>query len=159
MRERRGSWEGARHSAVLRGGNGADDEVTRRAVESHGEEDHMVGSGGDYRGDGSDHAAVAGAAEGRGLFGSGGPPQGQAERQAGTGGQGGRSAAVVSRRVFRSEYAALSREARRETWHRAELHVRAEGVARGGAGGAGTQTAQASQAAGAAAHTRHAAAH
>src|SRR5438132_14349549 len=37
-----GGWK---PSAVLRGGNGADDETTRRAVEGDGEEDHLGGGG------------------------------------------------------------------------------------------------------------------
>lgn len=38
--------------------DGADDETARRAVESNGKEDHMVGSGRDHRGDGPDDAAL-----------------------------------------------------------------------------------------------------
>jgi transposase len=40
LKKRRGMLEVENLKAVLRGGNGADDEVTRRAVESPGEEDH-----------------------------------------------------------------------------------------------------------------------
>src|SRR5580658_2825697 len=159
LKKRRGTLEVEDLKAVPRSGNGADDEVTRRAVKSHGEEDQLVGGGGDHRGDGPDDEAVARAAGDRWLFGLGGPAQGEAERQAGAGGQGGRSAAAVSPGVLRSEHAALSREAQREAWDRVELHVRAEGAARGRTGGARAQAAQASPAAGAAAHARHAAAH
>src|SRR6476646_79286 len=47
--------------AVLSRRDGADDESSRRAVEGDGEEDHLVGGGGNHRGDGPDDAAVAGA--------------------------------------------------------------------------------------------------
>src|SRR5690242_2158590 len=66
-----------RNPAVLCRRDGADDEGSRRAAESHGEEDHLVGGGGNHRGDGSDDAAVARAA-GRGrLRGTGRPPEGK----------------------------------------------------------------------------------
>ena len=40
-----------------------DDETTRRAVESNGEEDHLLASGRNNWGDGSDYAALAGRLE------------------------------------------------------------------------------------------------
>src|SRR5438874_7266114 len=48
--------------------DGADDETTRRAVESNGEEDHLVGSSRDHRGDGADDAQMARAMGGARLF-------------------------------------------------------------------------------------------
>jgi hypothetical protein len=39
--------------------NGADDETTRRAIEGDGEEDQLVGCGGDHRSDGPDYAVMA----------------------------------------------------------------------------------------------------
>lgn len=50
---------GGQNPAVLGRRDGADDEAARRAVEGNGEEDHLVGGGGDHRGDGSDDAALA----------------------------------------------------------------------------------------------------
>ena len=72
LKKRRGILEVANLTAVPRGGNGADDETTRRAIEGHGEEDHLVGSSRNHRGDRSDNEAMAGTAGGRGLFGAGG---------------------------------------------------------------------------------------
>src|SRR2546429_8193583 len=84
-----GKLRGGYPSAVLRGGNGADDETAGRAVESDGEEDHMVGGRRDHRGHGSEHAAMAGTAGiGRG-FGGGGLAEREAQRQAGVLGGGG----------------------------------------------------------------------
>lgn len=45
---------GEQASAVLGRGDGADDETTRRVVEGNGQEDHLVGRGGDHRGERSD---------------------------------------------------------------------------------------------------------
>src|SRR5256884_741698 len=89
-----GKLRGGYPSAVLRGGNGADDETAGCAVESDGEEDHLVGGRRDHRGHGSEHAAMAGTAGiGRG-FGAGGSAQRQAQRQAGApGGRGKRTTA------------------------------------------------------------------
>src|SRR2546429_4473994 len=79
-----GKLRGGYPSAVLRGGNGADDETAGCAIESDGEEDHLVGGRRDHRGHGSEHAAMAGTAGiGRG-FGAGGSAQRQTQRQAGT---------------------------------------------------------------------------
>src|SRR5271165_4315111 len=126
MKERRGKLGVENHSAVHRGGNGADDEVTRRAVEGDGEEDHLVGSCGNHRGDGSDDEEVAGAAGVGWVLGLGGPAEGQAQRQTDTAGEGRGGAAVVSGNVFRSEHPALSREAGRGAWNQAELYLGAE---------------------------------
>src|SRR5436309_2061921 len=154
-----GKLRGGYPSAVLRSGNGADDETTGCAVESDGEEDHLVGGGRDHRGDGSDDAAVAGTAGVGGVFGAGGPAQRQAQRQEGAAGEGGTGAAAIPGDLLRSEHSAFSREARRGTRHRVELHVGAESTARGWAGSARAETAQAPEAKGAAAASRHAAAH
>jgi hypothetical protein len=59
LRKRRGKLGGGNPSAVLRSGNGADDETARRAVEGMAKKIRMVGCGRDFRRDGSDHAAVA----------------------------------------------------------------------------------------------------
>src|SRR5580658_1230862 len=144
LRKRRGKLGGGNLSAVLRGGNGADDETARRAVESNGEEDPMVGRGGDHRSHGPDDAAVAGTAGSRGVCGAGGSAQGKAERQAGAAGQGGGSAAAVPGGVFRFEHTAFPREAERRTRHRAELHVGAKSLARGWTGGPRQAARQAS---------------
>src|SRR5271155_1043272 len=111
MRKRRGMLGGGNPSAVLRGGNGADDETTRRAVESDGEEDPMVGRGRDHRRLGSNHATVAGASGSGRVFGIGGSAQGQAQRQASPASQGGGGAGTVSEGIFRFEHTALPREA------------------------------------------------
>src|SRR6185503_16927668 len=86
---------GGNPSAVHRGGNGADDETTGCAIEGDGEEDHLVGGGGDHRGDGANDAAVAGTAGVGWLFGVGGPTQRKAQRQAGTAGEGRTGAAAI----------------------------------------------------------------
>src|SRR6266849_10401233 len=86
---------GGHPSAVLRGGNGADDETARRAVESDGEEDHLVGGSRDHRGEGSDNAAMAGTAGDAWVLGVGGPAQRQAQRPAGAGGKTGASPGSV----------------------------------------------------------------
>ncbi len=52
-------------SAVLRGGNGADDESAGRVVESEGEENPVVGGRRDSGSDGPDDAALAGEVEGK----------------------------------------------------------------------------------------------
>src|SRR5260370_36109131 len=83
--------------AVLRGGNGADDEVTRRAVESHGEEDHLVGGGGDHRGDGPDDETLAGAAGKGRQYRGGGRGQSKTGRKRGAGGRGGEKSGVCRR--------------------------------------------------------------
>ena len=56
------------------------------------------------------------------------------QSEAGAGGDGGASAGTVPREVFRSERAALLREAARAARHRAELHVGQNGFARSGTG-------------------------
>src|SRR6202162_443022 len=136
LKKRRGKLGGGHSSAILRGGNGADDETTRRITEGDGEEDPLVGCSRDHRGHGPDDAAVAGAAGSRRIFGAGGPAQGEAERQAGATGPGGGSAAAVPGSVFRFEHPALPREAERRARHRVELYLGAEGVAGSGLGGA-----------------------
>src|SRR6476660_2489148 len=112
LKKRRGILEVEYLTAVPRGGNGADDETTRRAVEGHGKKDHLVGSSRDHRGDGSDHEAMARTAGGRRLFGVGGPAQRQAQRPPGAGGKSGGDAGTVPGHLLRSEHAALSRNGR-----------------------------------------------
>src|SRR6266571_7545283 len=63
--------------------DGADDEGARSAVASHGEENHLVASGGDYRGECADDAPLAGAAGTRRLRRTGGPAQRGGESEAG----------------------------------------------------------------------------
>ena len=111
LKKRRGKLRGGNSSAVLRGGNGADDEIARRVVESDGQEDPMVGRGRDHRRDGSDHAAVAGAAGSRRILRAGGSAQGQGEREAGPAEPSGGGAATVPGSVFRFEHTAFPREA------------------------------------------------
>src|SRR5437016_10143731 len=143
LKKRRGILEVEHLTAVLRGGNGADDETTRRAVEGNGEKDQLVGGSRDHRGDGSDDEAVAGTAGNPRLFGVGGPAQRPAQRSAGTSGKSGASAGSLSGHLLRSEHAALSRKAPRRTRNRTELHVRAKGAAGSRAGGARTEASQA----------------
>jgi hypothetical protein len=69
LKKRRGIVKVEHLTAVPRGGNRADDETTRRAVEGHGEQDHLVGSGRNHRRDGSNHEAVAEAAGTHGYSG------------------------------------------------------------------------------------------
>src|SRR5450755_282514 len=133
-------------TAVPRGGNGADDETTRRAVEGNGEKDHLVGSSRDHRGDGSDDEAMAGTAGDPRLFGVGRPAQGQAQRPAGAGGKSGGSPGSLPGHLLRSEHAAFPRKTPRRTRNRTELHLRAKGAAGSGAGGARTEAPQASPA-------------
>src|SRR5437899_12463234 len=104
-----GKLKGGYPSAVLRGGNGADDETAGRAVESDGEEDHMVGGRRDHRGHGSEHAAMAGTAGIGRVFGAGGSAQRQGQRQAGTAGDGGAGTAGARGDRGWPEQPALSR--------------------------------------------------
>src|ERR1035438_1013602 len=90
-----------RNPAIFSRRDGADDEGTRRVTEGDGEEDHLVGGGGNHRGDGPDDAAVEGADGGRGLCGTGGPAQGKSDRAAGSGSHGGGGVAAVPGRVLR----------------------------------------------------------
>ena len=59
--------------------DGADDETARRAVESNGKEDHLVGSSRDHRGDRSDDAALERAISRRGLQRASGSTQREGE--------------------------------------------------------------------------------
>src|SRR5258708_648502 len=127
-------------TAVPRGGNGADDETTRRAVEGNGEKDHLVGSSRDHRGDGSDDEAMAGAAGGSRLLRGSRPAQKQAQRPPGSSGKSGGSVAAVPGHLLRSEHAALPRKTPRRTRDRTELHLRAKGAAGSWVGGARTKT-------------------
>src|SRR5215831_4653027 len=63
-------------------GNGADDETTRRAVEGHGQEDHLVGGGRDHRRHRSDDAALARTIERAWLLRLSASAEEQAERKA-----------------------------------------------------------------------------
>src|SRR6476660_23385 len=144
LRKRRGILEVEYLTAVPRGGNGADDETTRRAVEGNGEKDHLVGSSRDHWGDRSDDEALAGTAGGRRLFRAGGPAQRQTQRPAGAGGKSGASAGSVPGHLLRSEHAAFPRKASRRTRHRVELHICAKGAARSRAGGTRAKAPQAS---------------
>src|SRR5580692_311844 len=96
-----------RSPAILSRRDGADDEGTRRVTESDGEEDHLVGGGGNHRRERPNDAAVEGPDGGRRLRRPGRQAQGQAERTAHTAGDGGGSVAAVSGRVLRSEYPAF----------------------------------------------------
>src|ERR1035437_3202549 len=100
-----------RNPAVLRRRDGADDESSRRVIEGEGQEDHLVGGGGDYRSERPDDEAVAGASGEAWLLGPGGPAQGKAERSAHPTGHRGGGVAALPGRVFRSEHSAFSREA------------------------------------------------
>src|ERR1039458_3902400 len=100
-----------RSPAILSLRDGADDEGTRRVIESDGEEDHLVGGGRNRRGVRPDDAAVAGPDGGRRLRRLSRPAQGQTERTTHTAGYGGGSFAAVSGRVLRPEHPAFSREA------------------------------------------------
>src|SRR3954464_7440671 len=123
-----------RNPAVLSRGDGADDESSRRAIEGDGEEDHLVGGGGNYWGDGSDDATVAGAAGNGWLLRAGGPAQGKAERAADTFGDGGEGTRALQGYVLRSEHPTLPRKAAGGACDPVELHVGAESAARSWAG-------------------------
>src|SRR5665647_2592363 len=112
-----------RNSAVLRHRDGADDESSRRVVEGDGQEDHLVGGGGDHWGDGSDDAPVAGADGGRRLRGTGRPSQRKAECSADPGGHGREGIGPVPGDVLRFEHSPLSRKAAGGACHRIELHA------------------------------------
>src|SRR5487761_255434 len=159
LKKRRGILEVAYLTAVPGRGNGADDETTRRAIEGNGEEDHLVGSSRDHRGDRSDHEALAGTAGDPGLFRVGGPAQRQAQRPPCAVGKSGGDARSVPGHLLRSEHAAFPRKASRRTRHRVELHLRAKGAARSRAGGARTKAPQAPPPKRTAANARHVATH
>src|SRR5579884_3980743 len=93
--------------------DGADDEGARSAVAGHGEENYLVASGGDHGSERADNAALAGAPGGGRLRRAGGPAQRGGEPEAGATGDLRKSAGVVSGKILRPEYAALSREAER----------------------------------------------
>src|SRR5271157_589988 len=131
---------GGRNPAVLSRRDGADDESSRRVVEGHGEEDHLVGGGGNHRGDGPNHAPMAGAIGEGWLYWLGRPAEGQTERAANPCGHGGGGLAAVSRGVLRPEHPAFSRKAGGRARYPVALHLGAEGAARSRPGG---QTAQA----------------
>ena len=149
----------AEHGSLSEGRDGAGDESTGRNVASDGKEDHLVAGGGDPRDQRPAHASVAGALRRRGLQRVAGPAAGQALAAAGAGGDGGESVRPVPGKVFRSERAALSREAAGRAWDRTELHLGEAGPAGSGPGGARTQARSASQAARAAAAARDAVAY
>src|SRR5579859_6536149 len=141
----------AENGSLSEGRDGAGDESTGRDVASDGEEDHVVAGGGDLGHQRPAHAAVAGALCGRGVQRVAGPAARQAVAAPGTDGDGGESVRVVPGKVFRSERAAFSREARSRTRDRAELHLGEAGVAGSGPGGTREKARSASQAARAAA--------
>src|SRR5580704_19147236 len=141
----------AGHGSLSEGRDRAGNESTGRDVAGNGEEDHVVAGGGDSGHQRPAHAALAGALRRRGLQRAAGPAAGPALASAGTGGDGGESVRLVPGEVFRSERAALSREAAGRAWDRTELHLGEAGTAGSGPGGARTQARGASQAAGAAA--------
>src|SRR5436305_3671138 len=101
----------AEHGSLSEGRDGAGDESTGRNVAGDGEEDHVVAGGGDPGHQRPAHAAVAGALRGRGLQRVAGPAAGQALASAGTGGNSGEGVRALPGKIFRSERAALAREA------------------------------------------------
>src|SRR5580698_1236336 len=149
----------AEHGSLSEGRDGAGDESTRRDVAGDGEEDHVVAGGGDSGHQRPAHAAVAGALRRTGLQRVAGPAAGQALASPGAGGDGGESVCLIPGKVFRSERAALSREAAGRAWDRTELHLGEAGTAGSGPGGARTQAWGASQTARAAAVARDAVAY
>ncbi len=141
----------AEHGSLSEGRDGAGNEGTGRNVAGDGEENHVVAGGGDPRHQRPAPAAVAGALRGTGLQRVAGPAAGPAFATAGAGGDGGESVRLVPGKIFRSERAALSREAAGRARDRTELHLGEAGAAGSGAGGARTQARGASQTARAAA--------
>src|SRR6202167_5158340 len=135
----------AKHGILLEGRDGAGDESTGRDVAGDGEEDHVVAGGGDSGHQRPAHAADSGALRGRGLQRVAGPEARPALAAPGAGGDGGESVRLVPGEVFRSERAALSREAAGRARDRVELHLGEAGTAGGGPGGARTQARGESQ--------------
>src|ERR1700687_3511736 len=140
--------------AMLEGGSqpepavprsGADDEDTRRAIEGNGQEDQLAVGGGDYRGDAADYAALARTLRGAWLRRVARSAQGQAQPEARSPGDLRAGAGVVRDPLLRLQREALSREAKRGTWHPAELHVGQAGAARSGPGGSQEETCGASE--------------
>src|SRR5215467_13653864 len=146
-------------AAIPGRGSGADDETTRRAVEGHGQEDHLVGGGRDHRRHRSDDAALARTIERAWLLRLSGSAEEQAERKACAPGDGTGSSAAVSGKLLRPEHSALPRETSRGARNRAELYMGAEGVAGGRSGGTAQEARQVSAAARTASDAGHAAAH
>src|ERR1700678_904801 len=141
----------AEHGLLPEGRDGAGDESTGRDVAGDGEEDHLVAGGGDSGHQRPAHAAVAGALRRRGLQRVVRPAAWPALASPGAGGDGGESVRAVPGEVFRSERAALSREAAGRARDRTELHLGEAGAAGSGSGGARTQARGASETARAAA--------
>src|SRR5438093_12125123 len=102
---------GGQNPAVLSRRDGADDESSRCAVEGEGEEGHVVGGGGNHRGDGSDDAAMAGATGKGRLCRAVGSAEGKTECSAHPAGNGRGGARSLPRNVLRPEHPAFPREA------------------------------------------------
>src|SRR5947209_20622235 len=101
----------AKHGSLSEGRDGAGNESTGRDVAGDGKEDYLVAGGGDPGHQRPAHAAVAGALRRRGLQRVAGPAAGRALASAGTGGNSGEGVRALPGKIFRSERAALSREA------------------------------------------------
>src|SRR6266545_6975208 len=104
---------GGQNPAVLSRRDGADDEGSRRAIEGDGEEDHVVGSGGDPGGDRSDDAPLAGANGGRRVRRLGGPAQRKTECSTDSAGGGRGGAEALQGDVLRPEHPPLPRKVAR----------------------------------------------
>src|SRR4051794_34388258 len=117
-------------------GSGADDETTRRDLESDGEEDQLDGGGGD-RGrlrpdDAADQATIRGVRIRRLVR----PAAREAQRAPHSAGYGGASLSAIPGEVLRFQRAAFPREAAEGSRPGAKLQLGQAGAARSGPGGA-----------------------
>src|SRR3954451_23871001 len=115
--------------------DGADDEDSRSAVTRHGEEDHVVASSRDHRGQRTHDAALAGAAGTARLVRIERSAQRLGESDACAAGDVRTAAGLVPGTLLRPKHAAFPRETAGGTWDRVELHLGAEGATRSGPGG------------------------
>src|SRR4029077_3732048 len=119
-------------------------------VEGDGQEDHVVGGGGDSRRNGSNDAPMAGKIGKGGGGRAGGSAQGKTERPAHSVGDDREGAGTLQGNVLRPEHPALPRKAAGRARDGVELHLGAESAARSRPGGqaakAGTASAEAAAA-------------
>src|SRR6266853_3562362 len=101
----------AKHGFLLEGRDGAGDESTGSDLTGDGKTDYLVAGGGDHRHQRPAHASLAGALPGVWLRRVVRSQTRNPVAETSSAGPGGAGTGTVSRKVFRSERAAFSREA------------------------------------------------
>src|SRR5258707_11951912 len=130
----RGKGKKIRYGPLPQVRDGAGNDDTGSGVAGHGQEDHVVGSGGDHRHQRPADAPVAWTLAALRLGRIAGPKTAASQPAAGAGGDGGTGAPVVSRAIPGVERAAFSREAGGGAPDPAELYLGEERPAAGRAG-------------------------